>query len=388
MSDVQLLFVVLAALYAWECAGWLRRGSVAFVTWFGRDWRAVHPGTLAGNTNGGFILAAPLPPLGTLHIANQFPLSLSPDGVLAFVSTNVNPGWRAAQNGGFVRWAYLDTMRVRGKKLFANGGLFLVAATPGVARHLNAELQRLAKLSPAQREIAIAGMRRGTFDRRAIQSRLKDYQARSPAVRRLGNALFLYLLVIVPGLIWYFGLGRTWLGLLVGLLSLTVSTAIFFGRAHRALYPAAGDARFAHTLTIALAPSSALRAHDALSRPLLENFHPLAVAKQLLSDHEFRPFARRVLLDLRHPAMPLGMSEQPEVVATEAHSRHALLAAAEEFLMQHGLAPDELGRAPAPADASCRSFCPRCDAQFTTLTGQCVDCGGLAVVELQGGAGT
>jgi hypothetical protein len=388
MNDAQLLFVVLAALYIWECTCWLRRGSVAFVTWLGRDWRAEHPGALAGNSNGGFVLAAPLPPLGMLLVANQLPLSLSPDGVLAFVSTNVNPGWRAAQSGCFVRWEHLATVRVRGKKLLVNGELFLVAATPGFARYLSAELQRLVKLTPAQRETAIAEMLLGTFDRPAIESRLLDYRTRSPAVRRLGNALFLYLLVIVPGLIWYFGLGLTWLGLLLGLLALTIATAALFGRAHRALYPGAGDERFTHTLTIALAPSSALRAHDALSRPLLENFHPLAVAKQLLSDQEFRPFARRVLLDLRHPARPWGTSEKPEAVATEAHFRHALLAATEEFLKQHGLAPDELGRAPAPADDSCRSFCPRCDAQFTTLTGQCVDCGGLAVVELRCGVGT
>lgn len=387
MNDVQLLFVVLAALYVWECACWLRRGSVAFVTWLGRDWRAVHPGALAGNPNGGFILAAPLPPLGTLLIANQLPLSLSPAGVLAFVATNVNPGWRPAQSGCFVRWENLGAVRVRGKKLFVNGELFLVAATSGFARHLKAELQRLIKLKPAQRETVIPEILRGTLDARAIESRQREYQNRSPAVRRLGNALFLYLVAVVPGLIWYFGFGLTWLALLTGLLALTMATATFFYRAHRALYPAAADERFTHTLTIALAPSSALRAHDALSRPLLETFHPLAVAKQLLPAEEFRPFARRVLLDLRHPARPWGISEQPEVAATEAYSRLALLTATEQFLKQQGLAPDELGRAPAPADDSCRSFCPRCDAQFTTSTGECGDCGGLAVVELQRGVG-
>jgi len=190
----------------------------------------------------------------------------------------------------------------------------------------------------------------------------------------------------VPGLIWYFGFGLTWLGLLLGLLALTIATATFFFRAHRALYPNASDERFTLTLTIALAPSSALRAHDALSRPLLENFHPLAVAKRLLPDNEFRTFARQVLLDLRQPARPWGISEQPEVVATEAYFRSALRSATEEFLNQNGLAPDELGRAPAPADDSCRSFCPRCNAQFTTLSGECADCGGLAVVEFQRGA--
>ena len=387
MNDVQLLFVVLAALYVWECACWLRRGSVGFVTWWGRGWRAVYPGALAGNSNGGFILAAPLPPLGTVFIANQLPLSLAPDGVLAFVATNVNPGWRPGQSDSFVRWENLSAVRVRGKKLLVNGELFCVAATSGFARYLKAELLRLVKLTPAQRETAIAAMRRGALEGQGIDSRLREYRARSSVVRCLVNGLFLYLVVIGPGLIWYFGFGLTGLGLLLGLLALTITTATFFCRAHHALYPEASDERFTHTLTIALAPSSALRAHDALSRPLLENFHPLAVAKQLLPDKAFRPIARRVLLDLRHPVRPLVPSEQPGVVATEAYSRHVLLAAVEEFLRQHGIDPDELGRAPAPADDLCRSFCPRCDAQFTTPTGQCADCGGLPVVELRRSGG-
>lgn len=386
MNDVQLLFVVLAALYVWECACWLRRGSVAFVTWRGREWRAVHPGALAGNPSGGFILAAPLPPLGTVLVANQLPLSLSPDGVLAFVATNVNPGWRPAQSGCFVRWENLGVIRVRGKKLFINGGLFLAAATPGLARQLKVELQRLVKLTPASRGAAIAEMLHGALDGQGIDFRLREYRARSSAVRLLANALFLYLLVIVPGSIWYFGFGLAWLGLLLGLLALTVATATFFGRAHHALYPNAGDERFTHTLTIALAPSSALRAHDALSRPLLESFHPLAVAKCLLPDKAFRLFARRILLDLRHPARPWGSSDLPELVATEAYSRRALLAAVEAFLQHHGLPPEELGRAPSPIDDSCRSFCPRCDAQFTNPTGECGDCGGLPLVELRWGA--
>jgi len=387
MSDLQLLFLVLAALYGAECLCWLRRGSVAFTTWLGRSWSVRHPGTLAGNQSGGFILAAPLPPLGTVLIAHQIPLSLSPTGVLAFVATNVHPGWRPPQSGGFVRWENLGTVRVRGKKLLINGERFLVAATPSFARHLGAELQRLAKLTPPEREIAVAGMLRATIDRQALAARLRDFQTRSARVRWVGNALFLYLLVIAPGLIWHFGLGRTWPGLLLGLLTLTIATAIFFGRAHRALYPAADEERFTQRLTIALAPSSALRAHDLLSRPLVECFHPLVLAKQLLPNNEFRTFARRVLLDLRHPARPCVPSETPEVIATEAYARHALRTATEEFLNQQGLAPDELGSPPTPTDAACRSFCPRCGTQFTLPHAVCGDCGGLAAEEFQRGAG-
>ena len=65
MNDVQLLFVVLACLYGWECACWVRRGGLAFVTWLGRHWSAQQPGALVGNQRGGFIFVPPLPPLGT-----------------------------------------------------------------------------------------------------------------------------------------------------------------------------------------------------------------------------------------------------------------------------------------------------------------------------------
>jgi hypothetical protein len=383
MSDVQLLFVVLAALYAWECAIWLRRGSVGFATWLGSGWHVAHPGAMAGNAGGGFFLSAPLPPLGTLLVSHQFPLSLSPVGALAFVPTHVNPGWRPAQSGRFARWEQLGCIEARGRRLFLNGELFLAAATPGYARHLGAVLQRLAKLTATHREDAIVAVLRDTLDVKLIESRLGKLRSRNRALRVLCNALFFHLLLLTPGLIWAFGFGPAWPGLLASALALTISTAICFHRAHRALYPEADDERFTHTLTIALSPASALRALDALSRPLLENFHPLAVAASLLPEHPLRTFARRILLDLRHPALPTVPNPAAEVVATEVYSRRTLLLAVEDVLERSGLSPDELGGAPASLDDSCRSYCPRCDAQFTAAAGQCADCGGLTLVELQ-----
>jgi hypothetical protein len=191
-----------------------------------------------------------------------------------------------------------------------------------------------------------------------------------------------YVFVVVPAVIWSLGFLLSWLWLLLGLVSLTITTAVFFTRAHRTLYPEAHDERFTHALTIALAPTSAMRAHDALSRPLLEVFHPLAVAGVLLNDREFRGFARRILLDLRHPAWPQCPNESPAAQATEQYFRQTLLTAAEEFLVRRGLKPEELCRAPVPGDNTSRAYCPRCEAQFTNLDGQCADCGGLALVAL------
>src|SRR3972149_10978408 len=116
MSDVQLLFLVLALLYAWECLCWLRPGSVALTTWSGRTWRVQHPGTIVGNDKGGFIVAPPLPPLGTVLTANQIPFSCSPEALLASVSTNVNPVPRAAQNWRVVRFDEIREARAVGNK--------------------------------------------------------------------------------------------------------------------------------------------------------------------------------------------------------------------------------------------------------------------------------
>ena len=380
MSEVQLLFLVLALLYGWECAVWLRRGTVAFGTWLGRAWRLQHPGTLAGNQRGGFILAAPLPPLGSLLTTNQFPLSLSPEGALVWVSTNINPGWRPAQSGRFLRFEDMRETRAHGRKVLVNGEMLLSSSSLGLARWLAENLQRIAKLKPSQRETAIAELLHASLDCRNVEKRWQEFQEHARPLGLLSNALFFYIFGFAPALIWQLGLGLSWLGLLAGLLALTTATATFFSRAHRALFPRAEDERFTQTITVLLAPTTAMRAGDVLSRPLLETFHPLAVAQVLLPAEAFREFARRVVLDLEHPARPVCPDESPNVKATELHGRRALQSAVENCLKQGGIEPETLVRAPVPADESCRAYCPRCSAQFTTADGECSDCGGLALL--------
>ena len=380
MSDLQLLFLVLAALYGWECAAWLRRGSVAFTTWLSRSWRAQPPGALLGNQRGGFIFAAPLPPLGTLLMANPFPLSLSPEAALAFVATNVNPGWRANQTG---RWLALDALReVRadGKKLVVNGEVWFVAPSASYARFVAGKVLQVAKLRPPKREKAIRELVAASLDTKAVENRWQEYRRPAQGLQWLSNALVVYVFAVVPAVVWFVGVRLSGLGVLVGLLALTIAAAALFRRAHRALYPGAEDECFTHTLTIALSPANAMRAHDALSRPLLEDFHPLAVAKVLLSEVAFQNLARSVLLDLRNPALPWCPANDAAARGAEAFSRQVLREAIESFLKQSGVEPDGLCRAPKPADETCRAFCPRCHAQFTAVGGTCTDCGGLALV--------
>lgn len=380
MSEVQWLFAVLAALYCWECACWLQSGSVAFSTWLGSFWRVQHPDALLGNQRGGFILAAPLPPLGSLVISSQLPFSVSPDGVLAHVATNVNPGWRPVQSGKFFRFDGIREVTARHKKLLINGTVFLSVASVSLARKFAGDLQQLLKSNPAHRPPVIAEMLRATLDAKAIERRWREYYGFSRPLKWLANVLFVYLFFAAPAIIWQVGFKLSWLGLLVGLFALTITTAAFFHRGHRMLFPQAEDDRFTQTLTIALAPMTTLRAHDTLSRPLLESYHPLAVAKVFLADSGYRNFARRILLDLRHPCEPLCPNGEPAARAVEFHTRKTLQDEVERSLKRSGIDPEELCRPPLPNDETCRAYCPRCGAQFTATSGTCADCGGLTLV--------
>src|SRR3954451_82326 len=169
MSDVELLFLVLAVVYSWECACWIPRGSVAFRTWFCQRWRPAHPGSMLGNQSGGFIFAHPLPPLGNLLIGTQLPLSLSPNGVLGFVASSVNPGWRPSQTGIFFRFEDIVAIDARGKKVRVNGNVLVKAATPRLASRLVAQLLEIKNLPAGKRANAIEKLIENCIDPKEIE---------------------------------------------------------------------------------------------------------------------------------------------------------------------------------------------------------------------------
>ena len=377
MNELELLFLVLVCLYGWECLCWLKRGSVGFVTWLGQNWRAVHPGTLAGNQHGGFVLAPPLPPLGNLLTGNQFPLSLSAEGVLGFVASNVNPGWRPQQTGRFFRFDEIKSIEAKGKKLLINGKLLIKTTSPALALHVGRKVKPFAAVPLPQRASAIEKVFRETFDTEAIKKRWREFQKQTAVMRWLVNVLFGYLFVLTPVMVTHFGLKQTWIRLLIGLFALTTAIAILFRRAHKAFYPEAEEERFTHFLSVLLSPVTCIRALDILSRHSLETFHPLAIARVLCSPEQFHELAGKALRDVHFPALPVCPLSQPGAAATEQESRAVLRKTMEAFLRQGKIDPGELIGPPKPLDETCRAYCPRCHAQFTRSDGSCSDCGGM-----------
>jgi len=111
-----------------------------------------------------------------------------------------------------------------------------------------------------------------------------------------------------------------------------------------------------------------------LSRPLLERFHPLAIAASLCSPGQLKVLARRTVRELRHPQVGT-LPAEGDAGKIRAWANAAMLREVERFAARNGMPPDQLDSTPARIDPECRSYCPRCHAQFTRADGACSDCG-------------
>jgi hypothetical protein len=376
MGELESLLLVLALIYLSECLVWVRRGALAFAGWGGNRSGLRRSGTWLGNQHGSLLLSNPLPPLGAIFIVPDLPLSLSPAAVFAYSSACLDPAGRPLQTARYLSFDQFRNIDVDGRKLLVNGEVFLKAASPYSARWLAAWLRRIRKSPEPERAAAIKQMLSESLDAEELSARWRAFQTRVRPIRILSNGLFVYLFLVVAPLILRFGFGQFGLWLLAGMLAQTIAIALLFRRAHKWLYPDAGEERLKPFLTMLLAPPAAIRAPDILGRHLLENFNPLAVAQVLCSPARFKSYSRQTLLDLRYPLLPVCPTNEPEPVAAEQWFRTARQAAAVKFVQRAGLKPDELTAMPGPSEPANQSCCPRCGAQFVTRTGTCADCGG------------
>lgn len=380
MGERESLLVVLALIYLSECLVWVRRGALALGAWWGRSFRLLQPGGWLGNARGGWLLANPFPPLGAVFLTPWIPFSLSPEVAFAWSAACLGPGGRPAHTARLLRFEEITEIAVDGRDVLVNKAIFLRATSSFAARRWAEWLQRWHAAPQRQRAERIKRDLRESLAADRIDHALKELGSRAGPLRFLSNALFVYLFGAVVPLVWHFGFGRFALWLLVGMLAQTVTIAFVFRRAHRALYPGADEERFKPFVTMLLAPPTAIRAPDLLARHLLEGVPPLAAARALCPSPVFKEFARRSLLDLRYPLLPVCPRSDPAATAAEHWFRAAQLEAAEDFLRQANIDPGELASAPGPSDPSSRSFCPRCGAQYVVPNGTCPDCGGRDLV--------
>jgi hypothetical protein len=371
MSEGETLYLILLVFYLLECGYFAPRGASAFHSAFGKRCRPATSLPIFEGRPGVLRFANPLPPLGRVYVISPPPLSLSPEGIVAF-----DPAWpglppRREQSGKVLPWEAIGEVATVDRAVLINGGEFLRADSREQAARAAAEIAFLKAVAPAKREAAIENNLRRRTDVKAARERLAASEKAGANLSFLSNLLLWLLFLVIPLTAHLYGVTVMWLPALATLLVLTAANLATLWRAHRRLYPNGRTGQRGLLLLRSLAPPALIRAPDSLTLPLMEDFHPVAAAAALLDRDAFEEFAATTLRDLAHPLPPATPKEGAGIVAWYGDRvGHHLgrLARAE------GIDPARLLEAPTPRDGKALSCCPRCRAEYLLFDGRCSDC--------------
>ena len=117
MGELESLLLVLALIYLSECLVWVRRGALAFTSWRGNLFVVRPSGTWIGNQRGSLLVSNPFPPLGTVFVVPELPLSLSASAVYAYSSVCLDRAGRPWQTAKHFSFRDIRDVGVEGRKL-------------------------------------------------------------------------------------------------------------------------------------------------------------------------------------------------------------------------------------------------------------------------------
>ena len=246
------------------------------------------------------------------------------------------------------------------KQLLANNRPIALLPSSRAANLLSRFLNKLRSTPPNRRARLVSRDidRMLTVD--SIKQRLQLFSDKTAILSSLCFSLFLYVFLLAPTAVYKSGLRITWPILLAILFLLSFAIVWNFRRASRSLYPERIEGGLPHLVAIALSPLAAIRAVDQLAFSLLEEFHPVAVARVVLPQSDFLKFAE---FELRRVKF---------LTRDKVLEKHLV-----RFLGEQGVNPQSVLAPPIPDSLQSRSFCPACLTQFVIQEGTCLDCGGL-----------
>ncbi|MBK7641529.1 MAG: hypothetical protein IPJ19_00540 [Planctomycetes bacterium] len=357
MSDLQELYVLLAAIYLVDCLHGVRRDARVFVARWKR-FRLQEGGALFGNSEFGWNLAWPLPPLGTLHVCDVPVLALGAQGVYG---------------SRLLEWEVAASVRAEARHLHEGPRRYVRASSARQAALWAANLRELAALSPEARAKELEHRERARYDTRWVAERRAAAAREQARLMPFAQAQVFLCFLLVPLAIARVGLVPALPWLLVALVGVQLSGVVMFARTHARLEPAATLERRAALASVAISPPGLMRAVDLLTRDLYCGAAPLAVASVLLERADFERAAGRALRAARHPPPP--RENEPRELLAEAREREQR--ALERFLRAQDLDPERLDAPPERLGEDCLCYCPRCQSQFVIPAGICTACSGV-----------
>jgi hypothetical protein len=368
LTDMELVFLVLAVIYLCECVCLLRGEAVCFSSTF-RWYRPLRAPSFLGNADFGVVIPSLLP-LGRCFVCEPWPLAISPRGIALGRAPSGSDG------GRFVAFPSIQMIQSEDRELLINGRAAARLASPEHAKHLAAVLREIA--AAKDRRQAIEKALQTACDVEAITKVVASITKTTVPLRFAGAGLFLLTFAVGPVLyyvpeaasaraIWAFGIG------FAAFWFLTFTEYLF---AAKALSRESVLRRIQHAAMMLLSPASAMRSADKLQRHALAAYHPLAVAAAICPKPARLELARATLLRLRHP-LPAERPPEDEIACGIEEWFHGRLAEQlQAAVCGAGLDASEILAEPDPL-ADAHSYCPRCQMQYVLQEGTCTDCPGM-----------
>ena len=359
MTDGQLLLAVFTAFYLVECLHWLPLHSVVLHTWASPvGWAATHPSHLVSAGGKGLALAWPLPPLGSLLVAESWPVIPDAQGLWV--------GAGQLHEGRRLEWNTIDPhLDQRTVNLTADTKVQCTSRRS--AERLMELLRKVAAQPEEQRPLILAEFWLSSLSIPRARAAVRQYRIASSALRLPCLAVFFMCFVYMPLLFWRFG-GSPW-RVVVGvasLLAMTAWVAIIWRHLALRLFPDGKRRRWAEMLHLIFIPAHAMRAHDEIGAEALAGLHPLAAASAVLKQEALETFAAQTWLawKFRHGSDALLPATAIVLPHLEACCRRL------------GIPTARLETPPAQQGGA-TSYCPRCHAQFSLAHAACGQCGDI-----------
>lgn len=378
MTDSETLYLVLVALYLLEGAAWVPRGSLALCA-RSAEWALPRlPHRTIGNARGGAVLGFPFLSGATVFIVPQWPVSLSPRGILFWVAESMELEERAEHPGQFFRFEEIKSVRADGRHLSINNESLGEMVSPGMAQQIVKIVETLKKLPEQERAPAIDDFLAQRFDVSTTKSRLLAFYEHTANLRTMSFVTWFVTLILVPALALRFGFERIWiLAIAMTYMSMWITSACWV-QVHRQYFPSERLARWGYAIMIGLVPVSAMRALDLLAKRILHDVHPGAAVAAMAPKDRAQRFLSYLLRDARFPRRPTSPHDEEDVRETETFYRNAVARHLATMLQALGYRPDELAAIPmATGDLEGEMVCPRCHARYTADMRACEDCGGI-----------
>lgn len=271
-------------------------------------------------------------------------------------------GHQRARSPQFLSFETAHEIEAFAKDVVVDDEVFLSLRSTVAATQAAQLLSRALRAPDAQRISLLEHHFKSGFDSKGIANRLETYSRSASYLQSACFALFFLVFLIGPVAIFFLGLHRVWLALLLYMVFMVASILWLFLRAHRNLHPQSRAWPLQHMVTIALSPFAAIRANDLLATELLSEFHPLAVAQCVLAKPDFVFFAGVML-------------RKSEFLDRDVF----MVKLIRSFLVGNNVHPESLLQPPPREDARSRSYCPACLTQYVIATGACQDCDNTAL---------